>query len=78
MEIINEKGKSTSTSGWRRQRVSWFHQTGLQVCSELGHVLLECTTLHEQGPMRGIIVLMEVVWDLELTSNICDKLKQVF
>jgi hypothetical protein len=34
---------------------------GLQVFLELVHVLLECTTLHEQRLMRGVIVLMEVV-----------------
>jgi hypothetical protein len=31
---------------------------GLHVCLKLMHVLLEHTPLHEQGPMRDIIVLM--------------------
>jgi hypothetical protein len=38
----------------------WFHQMGLHVCLELVHVLFEHTTLHEQGPMCDIIVLMKV------------------
>jgi hypothetical protein len=60
--------KSSTKEGDRPQQVdgegkrfSWFHQMGLQVCSELVHVLFECIALHEQGPMHGVIMLMEVV-----------------
>jgi hypothetical protein len=38
----------------------WFCLMGLLVYSKVMHVLLECSTLHEQGPMHGTIVMMEV------------------
>jgi hypothetical protein len=42
------------------ERFLWSHQVGLQVCLELMHILFEHTPLHEQGPMRGVIMLIEV------------------
>ncbi len=47
------------------------------MCSKLMRVLLKCTPLHEQGPMSGIIVVMEVGWDLKSIPNVCEKLEQV-
>ncbi len=49
-------GRSTSASGWRKQKtpmVSSKRAIGV-------HVLLECVPLHEQGLMCDIVVLMEV------------------
>jgi len=57
---------------------SWSCQMGLHVCLELMHVLLKHIPLHEQGFMRNVIMLMEVGYDLKLTPNIYEKLKQVF
>lgn len=40
--------------------VLWSHQMGLQVCSELMHILFEHTPLYEQGLMCDVIMMMEV------------------
>jgi hypothetical protein len=41
-------------------------------------VLFECTPLHEQGLGCGVIMLMDVGSDLELTPKVCEKLERMF
>lgn len=75
IEINASQLKVTSILGWKSpmkggdqlqqmdgkgEGLSWFHQMGLQVCSELEHVLFECTPLHEQRFVRSVVVLIEV------------------
>jgi hypothetical protein len=44
--------------------LSWFHHMGLKISLDLMCELLEHTPLHEQKPLRNIIMLMEVgrIW----------------
>ncbi len=48
------------------EKFLWSCHMGLQVCLKLLCILFESTPLHDQGLVRGVVMLMEVGQDLEL------------
>ncbi len=90
VETNASQSKVTSISGWKSlkkrgnqfqqvggegEKILWFHQMGLLVCSKLMYVLLKHIPLHEQGFVHGVIMLMKVGQDLKSIPNIYNKLE---